>query len=197
MHVEQLDAALAAGEEAYLLLQADGDEAALVEWETLLAKIMRFSGRPAGAELLSRRAVQRAEALGDDTALAKALSYLSGNLLVTGAYAECIAAARRALELAEPVGLEPEAVYALNSYGTALSLALDGGDFDAGVAALQESLDRAKRAGLGQRAGLAVHLARAGNNLGTTLVAGGWPAEALVAYDEGIGPPSSTRSSVS
>jgi ATP/maltotriose-dependent transcriptional regulator MalT len=173
--------AVAPAEEAYLLLQAIGDELALADWEGLLAKIMRYIGRPDDAELFVRRSVTRAEALGDDEALVKALSSLSGNLLVTGRHAEGREAARRALELGEPLGLEPECVYALASYGSVMALApVQDGDFEAGVAALRESLERAKRAGLPN------HQARAANNLAFSLASAGWPAQALVAYDEAI-----------
>jgi ATP/maltotriose-dependent transcriptional regulator MalT len=173
--------AVAPAEEAYLLLQAIGDDLALAEWEGLLMKIMRYLGRPDDAEMLARRAVSRAEALGDDEALVQALSSLSGNLVVTGRHAEGMEAARRALELGEPLGLEAACVYALTSYGSAMALGLfQDGDFERGVAALQESLERAKRAGLVN------HQARAANNLAFSLASAGWPAQALVAYDEAI-----------
>jgi ATP/maltotriose-dependent transcriptional regulator MalT len=172
---------VAPAEEAYLLLQAIGDEPGQAEWEALLSRIMRSVGRPDDATEFSRRSVTRAEALGDDEALAKALSSLSGRLLIFGRHAECIDVARRALELGEPLGLEPECVYALASIGSALTMMpLQEGDFEEGVAALRESVARAKRAGLPN------HHARATNNLGFGLVSAGWPAQAVVAFDEGL-----------
>ena len=98
-------------------------------------QVMRVQRSPGATPTPARRAVQRAEALGDDTALAKAPQLPQRPPARDGPLRRVH---RRRLD--EPssspsaLGLEPEAVYALNSYGTALSLALDGGDFDAGVA---------------------------------------------------------------
>lgn len=179
LRVELLAEAVAAGEELHAMLLELGDEAAIGEWETWLSIAFRGVGRSRDAAAFTERAVARMEPLGDSPELAAALSAMTGHLLVSGKYEQCISTAQRALAMAEHFGLEQAAIYTLNSWGAALGCLPDG-DGEAGVAALEESLDRAKRSGLAPEA------TRAAANLGATLIGACHPALSIPVYDDGI-----------
>jgi ATP/maltotriose-dependent transcriptional regulator MalT len=177
LRVEMVDEALVAGEEVKALLATTEDDAAIGEWEVWLSGALRAVGRPAEAWAAAERAVERMEPLGESPALARALASLSGHQLVSGHFTDCVATGKRGFEMAERFGLEQPALSALDSYGTALTCL---GDIDGGVRALEEALDRGKRAGIPDEA------ARAALNLAFVLAGQGQPARALPALEDGI-----------
>jgi DNA-binding CsgD family transcriptional regulator/tetratricopeptide (TPR) repeat protein len=179
LRVELVHEAVAAGNELQALLEAADDPRALGEWESWLSAALRAAGRIPEAWAAAERAVSRLGPLGPSPALAKALANLSGHQLVNGQFSECIENGRRGKEMAEQLGLEQAAVSALNSYGTALSCLRDP-ETEEAVAALQEALDRAKRADLPDE------VARAATNLTFILASIGQPAAALPVIEEGI-----------
>ncbi|MEQ1786164.1 MAG: AAA family ATPase [Acidimicrobiales bacterium] len=176
LRVELTDAAVEAGERLLGVLEAEGDVAALSERDAWLSIAYHAVGRAEDAERAAERAVTRAEALGASEALARALANWAGTELIAGRYRRCIATSRRALDVAERVGLEESAIHALNTYGSALGALGEGG----GIDALEESFDRAKRAGL------MAAMARACANLGYALIVGYQPERVVPVYDEGI-----------
>jgi ATP/maltotriose-dependent transcriptional regulator MalT len=177
LRVEMVHDAIEAGEEVTVLLAATGDDVAIGEWESWMSGALRGVGRPADAWAAAERAVARLDALGDSPALARALAQLSGHQLVSGRFTESLDTGKRGFELAERLGLEDTALSCLDSYGTALSCI---GDVDGAVRALQEALDRGKRAGIPDEA------ARAAGNLGFVLAGMGQPARALPVIEDGI-----------
>lgn len=179
LRVELVHEALAAGEELVAMLAEAGDEVTLAEWESWLCVALRAVGRNPEACEAAERAVARLDPLGPSPALAKALTNLSGLQLVNGWFTKCIENGRRAQAMAEQLGLEQTAISALDSYGTAMSC-LPNPDTDGAIAALQEALDRGKRANIPDE------VARAATNLSFILVGLGHAATALPLVDDGI-----------
>ena len=177
LRVELAQEAVAAGDELLAILEADGDEEKIAEWEAFLSRIYRAVGRGAEAGEMAYRAVARLEPLGDSAALARALSRLSGHQLVTGRYDACVDTSRRAIALSEQFGVEDSLIYALNSLGAALG---SKGRGEEGIASLRESFDRAKRASFPEG------VTRASTNLAYTYLADPQPTLALEVLNEGI-----------
>ena len=130
---------------------------ALAEGRSLsdLAEYLMWDGQGETARATAAEAVELLETLPPSTNLARAYARLAQLLMVGGHHAEALPWGNRAVELGERLGEEAVVVHALNTVGSAeVSMGLDND-----MAKLQESLRRARQAGLHD------DIARALNNL--------------------------------
>ncbi len=176
MHLDRTADAVAAGDRARALLAEAGDDAALGEWESELGQIYWAADRGEDATVLATAAVARLEPFGPTAALARASAQLAAQLMVSGRFAAAIEEGRRALDLADRFGQEAAAVRALNSTGMSMCVT---GDLD-GLSLVEESVDRAKRAGLVREA------CSATSNLGEAYRFAGDPARAIEVFAGGV-----------
>jgi ATP/maltotriose-dependent transcriptional regulator MalT len=176
MHLDRTTDAVTAGDRARALLVRAGDPARLAEWETWLGGIYWSADRGDEALVIAAAAVEKLEALGPSPALAKALAELASQHMVMGFFAQAIDEGHRALELAEEFGADDAAPRALNAIGMARVCL---GDLD-GASALEDGVDRAKRAGMVREA------CSMSSNLGEANRLAGEPARALEVFADAL-----------
>ena len=176
MHIEHIDEAVTAGDQAHTLLVELGDETALGEWETWLGHAYWNAARVDDGWTLVTSAIERLEPLGASPALARALAQAAGHYMVGGRFVEAIDVSRRALALADDLDLEDVAVHALDVCGSSMSCL---GDAD-GINLQHDALDRAKRAELASDA------CRTSANLASVYLAAGEPERAIDVFSDGI-----------
>jgi DNA-binding CsgD family transcriptional regulator/tetratricopeptide (TPR) repeat protein len=139
---DQYDEGIAALEEALEHRSALGDQ--LEEGEALrrLSDFLWCPGRTVESERCARDAVELLAALPPSRELARAYANLAGNCASAMRSDEAVDWGERAYELAQRLGEEEIAVHALSVLGSCLD-----------YAQLEESLERARRAGLGDEIG--------------------------------------------
>ena len=144
LRVELAEDAVDAGLRLAALLEAEGEIEALSVWEAELSQSLRATGRGEEAAAAAERSVARVAHLPDSAPTPGPSRPSPGTSSSPAASPSASTPPSDAVAAAERHGLEDAAVYALNSHGAALGSLGD----ERGVALLQESLDRAKRADL-------------------------------------------------
>lgn len=177
--VEQLDDAIAAGDELLTSLTTDdsADELVIARLECWLSRVTSVAGRYDEGSRLIESSVDRLERFGPSADLALALSHLASQLMVQGRHEEVIPICERASAMADEFDAEEAAVRALDTYGCSLA---SFGETQRAIDALEEALDRAKHASVLDE------IARAAINLGSILVSLHRPREALEVIDAGL-----------
>jgi DNA-binding CsgD family transcriptional regulator/tetratricopeptide (TPR) repeat protein len=139
---DQYDEGIAALEEALELRRASGD--ALKEGDALrrLSEFFWCPGRTTESDRCAREAVATLEALPPGVELAWAYANLSLNCLSAARWAEAVAWGKRAVALADDLDATEPAVHALGVIGACTD-----------YARLEQTLERALRAGLGDQVG--------------------------------------------
>ncbi len=157
---DRLEEAIALQRRCLTRLEAGGDRVRQGDALRLLSRYLWFGGHGEEAAAIAGEAVAVLEACGvEGPELARAYSTMSQLRMLSGDLAPAIAWGERALALAERVGVPEIAVHALSNVGSAEVLV---GREREGRAKIEESLRRARAAGLDDDAG------RAYANLGST-----------------------------
>jgi DNA-binding CsgD family transcriptional regulator/tetratricopeptide (TPR) repeat protein len=147
---DQYDEGIAALEQAIELRRALGDGVKEGDALRRLSEFFWCPGRTAESDRCAREAVARLEALPPGRELAWAYANLSWNCVSAARWDEAIALADRAVALAERLDATEISVHALAARGAC-------GDHDQ----LEDALERARRAGLGEQIGR-MHVVLAG-----------------------------------
>ncbi len=143
MVTDRLTAATDAHTEALSCWREVGDRRGLGDCLRRRARLLRLTGRSEAALVAARGAVDVLTECGDGLELARARATLAQMHMCRSQNVEAIEWGEQALALARRIGDEATVVHALNTVGTArLCLA------DEGLELVDESLDRARAAGL-------------------------------------------------
>ena len=146
--------ALQALETACTLYEALGNRTQSGEMQRMMGRIYWEQADRATALQHYQAALDILEQGPETVELARAISSISQMYMLAAEKEQAIAWGNRALAMAERLGAEDVAVHALNNIGSSIAF---GGEYDKGIAMLQESLRRSLAAGLTHDACRAYH----------------------------------------
>ncbi|MDR3573055.1 MAG: tetratricopeptide repeat protein [Anaerolineaceae bacterium] len=143
--VDDVPGALSCFEEAYALFARLENRGQSGEMQHLIGRMYWEQANRRLAEQHYQQAITILEGGPETPELARAISSMSQIILLAPADVQAIAWGQRALEMAERLGVQDVAVHALNNIGTGYA---QTGEFDKGIAILEESLRRSFAANL-------------------------------------------------